>query len=90
MVKFSIMEVLDKVLGFEDFTLKGSILFVSMTKWNVATLAKAKLFCVWAKIGGIPEDLLHYKGIYEATSPLGVVQEVDTTPMVKYKLVELV
>jgi hypothetical protein len=61
-----------------------------MTKWDVATLAKAKLFCVWAKIGGIPEYLLHYKGICEATSPLGVVQEVDTAPMVKYKLVELV
>jgi hypothetical protein len=34
------MEVLDRVLAFEDFTLKGSGLSISISKWNVATLSK--------------------------------------------------
>jgi hypothetical protein len=37
---FPNMEVLDRVLAFEDFTLKGSGLSISVSKWNVATLAK--------------------------------------------------
>jgi hypothetical protein len=38
------------------------------------------------KISGIPEELLHYKGVYESASPLGVVQGVDVSTMVKFKL----
>jgi hypothetical protein len=41
---------------------------------------------VWVKINGIPHDLVHYKGICEAASPLGVVQEIDTPAMIKFKL----
>jgi hypothetical protein len=38
------------------------------------------------KINGIPDDLVHYKGICGAASPLGVVQEIDTPAMIKFKL----
>jgi hypothetical protein len=85
-VKFPSHEMLERVLGFEEFTLKGTGLFVSVNKWGAASLAKAKLFSVWVKINGIPDDLVHYKGICEAASPLGVVQEIDTPAMIKFKL----
>jgi hypothetical protein len=78
--------MLERVLGFEEFTLKGTGLSVSVNKWGAASLAKAKLFSVWVKINGIPNDLVHYKGICEAGSPLGVVQEIDTPAMIKFKL----
>jgi hypothetical protein len=57
-----------------------------VAKWNAATLAKAKLFLVWVKIGGIPDDLLHYKGICEAASPLGVVQMIDVPALTQYRV----
>jgi hypothetical protein len=85
-VKFPNHEMLERVLGFEEFTLKGTGLSVSVNKWGAASLAKAKLFSVWVKINGIPDDLVHYKGICEAASPLGVVQEIDTPAMIKFKL----
>jgi hypothetical protein len=75
-VNFPNAETLSRVLDFEEFTLKGSGLEISVARWNAATLAKAKLFSVWVKIGGILNDLLHYKGICEASSPLGVVQMI--------------
>jgi hypothetical protein len=49
-------------------------------------LSKGKTVSVWVKINGIPDDLVHYKGICEAASPLGVVQEIDTPAMIKFKL----
>jgi hypothetical protein len=85
-VKFPNHEMLERVLGFEEFTLKGTGLSVSVNKWGAASLAKAKLFSFWVKINGIPDDLVHYKGICEAASPLGVVQEIDTPAMIKFKL----
>jgi hypothetical protein len=51
--------MLDRVLGFEEFTLKGTGLSVLVNKWGAASLAKAKLFSVWVKINGIPDDLVH-------------------------------
>jgi hypothetical protein len=78
--------MLERVLGFEEFTLKVTGLSVSVNKWGATSLAKAKLFSVWVKINGIPNDLVHYKGICEAASPLGVVHEIDTLTMIKFKL----
>jgi hypothetical protein len=41
---------------------------------------------MWVKIGGIPDDLLHYKGICEAGSPLGVVQMIDVPALSQYRV----
>jgi hypothetical protein len=38
------------------------------------------------KIGVIPDDLLHYKGIGEAASPLGVVQMIDVLALTQYRI----
>jgi hypothetical protein len=51
-VNFPNTETLSRVLDFEEFTLKGSGLAISVARWSAATLAKAKLFSVWVKIGG--------------------------------------
>lgn len=56
-----------------------------MHKWGAASLAKTKLFSVRVRIGGIPEELIHYRGVCEAASPLGVVQEVDIQSLTKFK-----
>jgi hypothetical protein len=85
-VNFPNAETLSRVLDFEEFTLKGSGLAISVARWNAATLAKAKLFSVWVKIGGIPDDRLHYKGICEAASPLGVVQMIDVPALTQYRV----
>jgi hypothetical protein len=35
---------------------------------------------------GIPDDLLHYKGVCEAASPLGVVQMIDVPALTQYRV----
>lgn len=59
---------------------------MALTKWSSATLAKAKLHSIWVKITGIPDELMHYKGICEAGSAVGVVQEVDMSSLIKFSL----
>jgi hypothetical protein len=43
-LKFPNMQVLERVLCFDEFTLKGTGLSISVNKWSSAFLAKAKLF----------------------------------------------
>jgi hypothetical protein len=46
-VKFPSLEVLERLLGFDVFTLKETGLSVEVNKWSSASLAKAKLFLFW-------------------------------------------
>lgn len=86
LVRLPSVELLERLQSFDDFTLKKTGLSVTVSKWTSASLAKAKLHSMWIKITGIPDELMHYQGIYEAGSPLGVVQEVDMAALTKFSL----
>jgi hypothetical protein len=76
-VQFPSSEKLKMMMEFEEFRLKGTNAFIKVSNVNKKVLPVGRLFSVWARAEGVPDESKHYKGICEVGSLIGVVDDVD-------------
>jgi hypothetical protein len=76
-VQFSSSEKLKMMMEFEEFKLKGTNAYIKVSNVNKKVLPVGRLFSVWARAEGVPDESKHYKGICEVGSLIGAVDDVD-------------
>jgi hypothetical protein len=76
-VQFPSSEKLKMMMEFDEFRLKGTNAYIKVTNVNKKMLPVGRLFSVWARAEGVPDESKHYKGICEVGSLIGAVDDVD-------------
>lgn len=71
------MAKLVELENFKKFKLFGTGAIVKVTRWTSECQAVGKLFTVWVRLGKVPDCLKHFFGVYELSTTLGPVLEVD-------------
>ncbi|KAM0922239.1 hypothetical protein ACQ4PT_006333 [Festuca glaucescens] len=77
MVQFPSVEKLKFLMGFDEFRLKGTNAYIKVTSATKKVEPSGRLFTVWARAEGVPDESKHYKGICEVGSLIGAVEDVD-------------
>jgi hypothetical protein len=76
-VQFPSSEKLKMMMEFDEFRLKGTNAYIKVTNINKKVMPVGRLFSVWARAEGVPDESKHYKGICEVGSLIGDVDDVD-------------
>jgi hypothetical protein len=76
-VQFPSCEKLKMMMEFDEFRLKGTNAYIKVSNVNKKVLLVGRLFSVWARAEGVPDESNHYKGICEVGSLIGAVDDVD-------------
>jgi hypothetical protein len=77
MVQFPSVEKLSMLMDFEEFKLKLTNAYMKVASATKSVSPKGRLFTVWSRAEGVPEEMKHYKGICEIGSLIGAVDDVD-------------
>jgi hypothetical protein len=76
-VRFPSSEKLKMMIKFDEFRLKGTNSYIKVTNVNKKVMPVGRLFSVWARAEGVPDESKHYKGICEVGSLIGAIDDVD-------------
>jgi hypothetical protein len=76
-VQFPSMENLKMMMEFDEFKLKGTGAYIKVSSVSKKVVPVGRLYSVWARAEGVPDEVKHYKGICEVGSLIGAVDDVD-------------
>jgi hypothetical protein len=62
---------------FDKFRLKGTGAYVKVSSATKKVVPVGRLYSVWARAEGVPDEVKHYKAICEVGSLIGAVDDVD-------------
>jgi hypothetical protein len=76
-VQFPSVEKLKMMMEFDEFKLKGTGAYIKVSAVSKKVVPVGRLYSVWARVEGVPDEMKHYKGICEVGSLIGAVDDVD-------------
>jgi hypothetical protein len=76
-VQFPSVEKMKMMMEFDEFKLKGTGAYIKVSAVTNKVVPVGRLYSVWARAEGVPDEMKHYKGIYEVDSLIGAVDDVD-------------
>jgi hypothetical protein len=76
-VQFPSVEKLKMMMEFDEFKLKGTGAYIKVSAVTKKVVPVGRLYSVWARAEGVPDEMKHYKGICEVGSLIGAVDDVD-------------
>jgi hypothetical protein len=76
-VQFPSVEKLKMMMEFDEFKLKGTGAYIKVSAVTKKVVLVGRLYSVWARAEGVPDEMKHYKGICEVGSLIGAVDDVD-------------
>jgi hypothetical protein len=71
------VEKLKMMMEFDEFKLKGTGAYIKVSSVSKKVVLVGRLYSVWARAEGVPDEVKHYKGICEVGSLIGAVDDVD-------------
>jgi hypothetical protein len=71
------VEKLKMMMEFDEFRLKGTGAYIKVSSVTKKVVPVGRLYSVWARAEGVPDEMKHYKGICEVGSLIGAVDDVD-------------